>query len=154
LRGADLRLAYLVNIKIDQTTRLDDKWQLVWETLNEGAAGQNLSGADLQQANLTNVQLSQANLSEANLSQSDLWQADLKQANLFKANLREATLSRADFSGANLEGADFGNADLRGADLSKALNLERADLTGARYDENTQWPADFNPQAAGAEPVD
>ncbi len=52
------------------------------------------------------------------------------------------------------EGADLRDIDLRGADLIKA-NLSGADLRGAdlreaKYNANTKWPDDFDPEAAGA----
>ena len=49
------------------------------------------------------------------------------------ADLRTALLS-----GASLQGADLDGADLTDANLSKA-----------EYDQNTVWPAGFDPVAAG-----
>ena len=54
-----------------------------------------------------------------------------------------------DLSGADLTGADLREADLSGADLSGA-DLSGADLTGALADGGTIWPADFDPDVAGA----
>jgi hypothetical protein len=45
------------------------------------------------------------------------------------------------------------NADLRGANLSGSASmadLSRATLTGAKYTSKTEWPPDFDPEAAGA----
>jgi hypothetical protein len=53
---------------------------------------------------------------------------------LASADLREAKLA-----GARLEGASFECADLRGADLA-----------GATWNQDTTWPAGFDPGAAGA----
>lgn len=48
----------------------------------------------------------------------------------------------------NAEGVDFLQADLRGADLSEVVNLEKANLRGAKYDEETRWT--INPDEKGA----
>ncbi len=48
-------------------------------------------------------------------------------------------MSWADLSWADLRGADLGGADLSGADLRMV-----------RYNADTQWPAGFDPVAAGA----
>lgn len=48
----------------------------------------------------------------------------------------------------DLRGTTPSETDLRGADL------RAADLTGAKYDDNTQWPDGFDPEAAGAEKLD
>ena len=80
---------------------------------------------------------------------------------------RGADLRFANLSGANLEGADLRNANLRGADLiaPDLFRLHRrwasffgtywpyprnANLTRAKYDDKTQWPAGFDPVAARA----
>ncbi len=60
--------------------------------------------------------------------------------------------------GADLSGVYLGQANLRHANLQSA-NLSDANLTGtnllaAYYDADTKWPADFDPEAAGARLVD
>lgn len=47
LSGADLSGADLSHARIDDATKLDDKWRLVWEIVDQGTEGQYLSGADL-----------------------------------------------------------------------------------------------------------
>lgn len=89
----------------------------------------NCFGADLNGADLPGINLSGANLREANL---------------FVANLRQANLRES-----NLEGGDLGGANLHGADLRRA-NLSGTDLRGAKYDDDTLWPANFDPSQAGA----
>ena len=93
--------------------------------------------------------------------------ADLAGADLFRVNLKGANLSRANLSGANLSHSplDAGGtlflpfseqdrfslmlgANLSGANLSGA-NLSGANLSGATADQNTRWPDDFDPVAAG-----
>ena len=44
----------------------------------------------------------------------------------------------------NFEGLDLNNADLRDMDLRRAINLEQAILTDAKYDDPNLFPAGFN----------
>jgi uncharacterized protein YjbI with pentapeptide repeats len=67
LRGAHLTGAHLTGAKINDFTRIDDKWRLVWEIVNQGAQGRDLSRADLSEANLRGAKLRGANLVGANL---------------------------------------------------------------------------------------
>ncbi len=89
LSRADLSGVNLSGVKIDKETKVDDKWRQVWEIVNQGAEGKDLSGLDL---------------SRANLRGANLRGADLSGANLRGANLRGANLRGADLSGANLSG--------------------------------------------------
>jgi uncharacterized protein YjbI with pentapeptide repeats len=52
-----------------------------------------------------------------------------------------------------LEGADLSGVYLGQANLSDA-NLTGTNLLAAYYDADTKWPADFDPEAAGARLVD
>jgi uncharacterized protein YjbI with pentapeptide repeats len=101
--------------------------------------------------------------------------ADLRGVVLVHAPLQEAILEEADLSGADLRGADLRKAylgganlagtDLRGADLrvsswwevswgdGRIVPQTTTDLTGARYDAQTRWPAGFDPRKHGAIPV-
>jgi uncharacterized protein YjbI with pentapeptide repeats len=101
---------------------------------NVDLGGADLSGANLQGAYLVGADLGAANLTGANLAKALLWGAHLIGANLDQANL----------SGSGLDRADLSKADLTGADLNGAV------LKGAKYDQNTKWPAGFDPAAAGA----
>jgi uncharacterized protein YjbI with pentapeptide repeats len=66
----------------------------------------------------------------------------------------DATATRVDLSHADLTLASLGNANLRGANLCGAdFNgawLPGTNLTGARYDATTRWPAGFRPERRGA----
>ncbi|MDP6417555.1 MAG: pentapeptide repeat-containing protein [Gammaproteobacteria bacterium] len=55
--------------------------------------------------------------------------------------------------GADLRELDLRNTSLQGLNLTGA-DLSRADLRLARYNEETRWPAGFDPVAAGAVLVD
>lgn len=140
LSGANLNAADLQKARIDHTTQIDGKWQLIWEVMIKKEAGKNLIEADLRgidlnevdlrKANLNRANLSKANLSETNLSEANLSESDLSEANFSGANLGGANLSKAQLSSAYLFRSDLRRADLRGADLSRA-NLSRANLRGA-----------------------
>ena len=58
--------------------------------------------------------------------------------------LRGATLDHLVLLAADLRGAD-----LRGADLRES-RMNRADLRHSLYDEQTLWPAGFDPLGTGA----
>ena len=63
------------------------------------------------------------------------------------ADLSGADLNRADLSGANLSRADLSGANLSWADLRRA-DLRRANLSGAVWNDKTQWPEGFAPPTA------
>ncbi|MCK6624650.1 MAG: pentapeptide repeat-containing protein [Anaerolineae bacterium] len=126
------------------------------------------------EANLEGANLSEANLQYANLSKSDLRMAFLPGANLCYANLREANLYKANLKQADLRGykkrevtkeqavstvtimarsagwlKDYSEDENKYTDLRTA-NLEGIDLNGAKYNNGTIWPEDFDPSKAGA----
>lgn len=77
---------------------------------------------------------------------ADLIGADLRGADLHGASLRGACLVGADLRGADLSMADLTGADLRGADLRSAtlagsIFLTQSQLTSARGDRATTFPA-------------
>jgi uncharacterized protein YjbI with pentapeptide repeats len=86
--------------------------------------GTTLQAADLSRQRLRYAALQGQNLHGARLHRTNLWGADLRGADLRGADLREAVLCRADLTGAKLAGAN---------------------LTHALFDEQTRWPADFDP---------
>ena len=118
-----------------ESNKLDDKWRLVREIVNQPVKDRNLSGADLSDADLSDADLSDADLSDADLSGADLSGADLIDAYLIGADLSGADLSGANLSGANLSGAYLIGANLSDAYLSGAYligaNLSGANLSGA-----------------------
>lgn len=157
LRDANLREANLLGTLVDERTKLDDKWRMVWEIVNQGAEGRTLVDADLSGADLRQAKLARADLSDASLVTANLREADLREANLANAGLDFAELQGADLTGANLAGVDWlfdveldsttriddkwrlaweivsvglPGADLAGVDLSSA-NLHGGKLDGA-----------------------
>ncbi len=94
-------------------------------------------------------------LSGLDLSGLDLQSADFSGSDLYGTKLINTCLHRARFSDrANLAYADLSGADLSGADLRSAIlegaNLDQALTQGLLYDASTQFPAGFDPAAAGA----
>ena len=159
---ANLNLADLAGVKLDDTTQIEEKWRLVWEIVNQGGRNRDLSGADLREADLHEIdlggvmlvgaRLQGANLKDANLSGADLkgaflQNADLTGANLSGANLFEAYLTNtqlpADLVGVNLRKADLQGVDLSGFNLS-GLNLSRADLRGVNLAETDLSQTDLS----------
>jgi hypothetical protein len=125
------------------------------ELLNSYKAGErNFRGAQLEEAvNLEGVTLYEVNLSYASLHRANLSQANLHGAQLNGTVLIEAVLCGANLSKAELYRAYLGEANLQGANLSGA-NLQGADLQGAYlekalYDEQTQFPPNFDPEGKG-----
>ncbi|MCY1018994.1 NACHT domain-containing protein [Pyxidicoccus sp. MSG2] len=106
-------------------------------------------GASLRGADLTGALLRSSFLREANLEGAELHGAFADHAFFDSAKLRRAVLMETDFTGASFVGADMTDAYLQGANLTRAV-LHDAVLKGAAYDDTTQWPAGFDPVAAGA----
>ena len=155
---ANLKDAYLVNANLKEA-------YLSFASLKDAnlsdanLEGAELSEAHLEGANLESANLKKANLTAANLEMAYLFAANLEIAKLFAANLKEANLTVANLEGANLFAANLKEADLsftslKDANLSDAnlegANLKGADLHDATYNDQTIWPAGFNPEEAGA----
>jgi hypothetical protein len=145
-RGIIQQMASLSNDFALDAARIakDEKW------LEDGS----FEGADLWRANLAGSYLRGANLAGTILWRAKLVSANLRKAKLVGADLREATLEGADLREANLEGAELGETNFEGADLRGAnfegTDLMKQNLTGALYDEHTQWPEGFDPTPKGA----
>ena len=108
---------------LGEDARLDPKWRLVWELVNEGAGGRDLRGADLAGANLTGANLDGADFTDADLRGADLTEASLIGADLTAAMLDEDTqlegksqlvweINSQGAAGRNLAGADLAGARL------------------------------------------
>lgn len=107
-----------------------------------------LSDTDLRESSLIRTELSGANLSRANLASADLSRANLAIANLQGANLTGACLNKACLTAANLDKVDLRYANLTGTYLI-GVDLSQANLNGALYDDDTDFPPDFDPINAG-----
>ena len=108
----------------------------------------NLSYADLRESCLTRADLSGANLSSTNFACADLSKVNFALAQLTEANLNGACLNKAYLTGANLTKADLSYSSLAGTYLIGA-DLSEAKLIGAFYDNDTSFPANFDPISAG-----
>jgi uncharacterized protein YjbI with pentapeptide repeats len=100
----------LRNAKIDTNTVTDAKTRLIWEIVNPGVAGRNLSSRDLRDAVLV-----RGDLSSCILTNTDFSLSFLIEANLSNANLTDARLFGVDLTSANLSGSDLTRANLRTA---------------------------------------
>lgn len=160
LRGAHLDFARLKACWADETTRFDQKWQIVMQVLTPpspaafyrnrdfrrvdfcGARlfGADLSGSDLRGAILDDVYLRNVTIdSHTRLDEKWrlVWQIHNQEAE--RRILDDCDLGKADLSGTILRGASLRRANLTGANLSFALfndaiqvpDAERPDLSGA-----------------------
>lgn len=100
---------------------------------------------DLRDKDLKGMYFGGAYLIGTNLAGAALDRSCFVKANLGGANLFEASLVRSDFLDTNLSMACLVKADLRGAILSGA------NLRGAKYSSETQWPVSFDPEATGCQ---
>ncbi|MFB2833944.1 pentapeptide repeat-containing protein [Floridanema evergladense] len=110
LSGANLSGSYLSLTKINEETKLDSKWRLVWEIVNQEVEGRDLSNADLSNANLKFAKLNGARLVKAQLQSTELSNTKLAKANLIGADLTNARLLEADLTDADLSGTKVKNA--------------------------------------------
>jgi hypothetical protein len=69
--------------------------------------------------------------------------------NLRGADLSGMDLGRMGLGRLDLRGANLRNVALENSDLSES-NLRGTHLRGARYNRDTRWPAEFDPQRHGA----
>ncbi|MBF2070245.1 pentapeptide repeat-containing protein, partial [Fischerella thermalis] len=70
LRGANLSGANLKSVKINQATKLDYKWRLVWEILNHKNKHTDLRNADFEDANLQGADLRNTDLSNVKFTRA------------------------------------------------------------------------------------
>jgi len=163
LSGADLTDAcldhtLLKDMIIDNNTKMNQKYYLIWEITNKGLGNRNLSGQDLSRANLSGLNLKKAILENTNLAQANLKNTKLQRAILTGAILTEANLTTAKLTGANLKGAEFTKSTIVNANFAKA-NFGNTDLsqtrtkltnvstlTGAYYNDETKFPEGFDPK--------
>ena len=125
-------------------------------------------GKDLQKAKATLARLMNANLSETNFSKSVFHAANFEGANLTRTNFENSSLDGSYFfdvitNNTNLKSTYLNGAIFEGkfgpfTDLQKAnvmgANFKNADMTnmnlsGAIYNEYTDFPYKFNPASKG-----
>ena len=131
LGGANLSDVNLQNTIINENTKLNSRWHLAWDIVNNPSARRYLSDVDLSGINLRGAALKDADLSDANLNHTDL-----RDANLIRANLSGAVLIRANLSGADLRNAKVENT--RFADNPGISESLRRDLIaqGAVFEDS------------------
>ena len=101
--------------------------------------GAQLTGMNFKDAEIYWASLFMANLDEANFENAGLQGANLIQASCVRTNFRNANLGRDNLGG---------STQLQGANLTGAI-LNKANLEGAEYDENTLFPKGFHPTSHG-----
>jgi hypothetical protein len=138
VRAADVQAAMTV---LSRRMNPDPEWPLYLSRTD--LRGLHLARADLSGTLCRHGNLARAWLRGTNMDDCDLTDTDLRDANLVQVSLVNATLVGAHLKGADLRGANLRGADLRGADM-RAIHLRETALTGAKADEQTKWPADFD----------
>lgn len=116
--------------------------------------GARFNGATLNNVGLRNADFSSASLAGVRATNLDLHGSSfddtvLTRANLVGARLTGMTITRTDFSDAVLSGASFRSTRLSDIDFTRVA-LANIDLTAARYDCFTRFPAGFSPARHGA----
>jgi hypothetical protein len=116
----------------------------------------------------------QKDLSDADLRDRDMSGFSLVGKNFKGADIRGADLRGADLSGANLHGAKLNGADLRGAKMDKTplypsetlyppiplgpiypdATISRTGFSEAKYDSETKWPRNIDPETLSAVKVE
>lgn len=145
--------------------RRDEERSLAAPRLDLSAT--DLRGSDLRGANLQRVLLNKSSLAEAHVERAHLDNARLAEADLRKAHLDHAFLPGAVIVNALLQGTNLSESDLRAANLTAAkvdrntrlvntrleganlrwVELHKARYGGLSYDEHTEWPESFSPEA-------
>jgi uncharacterized protein YjbI with pentapeptide repeats len=118
--------AYLKSTLVNETTKLNDKWRLVWEIVKQGGPHRDLIGMDLSHANLQGTNLNRAKLVGTQLQYANLSKVSLMDASLIGANLTNAKLLGANLLGANLSDADLGGAEVEKAQFGYNLGISSA----------------------------
>lgn len=133
-----------------------------------------LTGATFEGCSLKNCNFRGAMLKNAYFRQSDLTGSNFQEATIERTSFSSSTLNQVNFEGLDLSsvqlhelklreanlrnvrgvwfiyGADFFGADLRGANFSQAIDFTPANFRKSKYDQHTQWHANFDPKARGA----
>lgn len=120
----------------------------------------NLEDAQLEGADLNGLLIEWTNLRRANVRGFSLYwggmvEVDLEGADLEAANLRGTWLWRVNFRSCNLRRVDLRNSYSGGRSavcgcIFEGANLDGAQLENCWFDEQTVWPAGFDPVARGA----
>jgi uncharacterized protein YjbI with pentapeptide repeats len=131
LSGANLKYAKLHRTQI-QKAIIDEKWYLVWDVVNNGAEGRDLSEADLSEADLSEANFKNGNLIGTDLSGAILNGSDLSWTDLSGANFRKANLA-----GANFDWADFSKADLSEVEGFGSITCRGANFSGTSFRQTT-----------------
>ncbi|MBS9390056.1 MAG: pentapeptide repeat-containing protein [Dolichospermum sp. WA123] len=140
--GADLTDAYLdytclKGMIIDNNTKMNQKYYLIWEITNKELENRNLSGQDLSKANLSGATLTKADLRGADLTEADLRRAKLECANLRGANFKSSKIAKANFAEANFCDTDLSQTHNKLTTVST--------LKDAYYNDETKFPEGLHP---------
>lgn len=158
-KGKDLQMRDFSNKPLDGAN-FEDANLFLAKFVNASLAKANFQGADLTSASLDGAKAAGADFRGATLKSAGMQAADFSGANFQDTDLGNISFQNSKLVGANLRGAkgiaDVQKADLRGADLCGAVftctayYMEGCKLKGAKFNQNTRWPAGFDVAASGA----
>lgn len=144
LNGADFSDAVLSNTDFSKASLKRAIFRgAVFKYVYGGDA--DFSGADFRETNFTG-QFNGADFSKANFegitakSEFGFYNAKFRGANFKNSKGWKGDFYNCDMTGADLRGANFRGAKFSGDTI----------LRNALYDDDTSWPNDFDPKAAGA----
>jgi len=115
-------------------------------------AGQEFPGNDLNERDLSGFSLPGKNFRGAYFVRANLRGAKLHGANLTHAWLTDADLRGTHFDAIELYPSNtlFPSDTLRLGPIQPEADMNGAHLSGAKYDDDTRWPSNIDPEAAGA----
>jgi hypothetical protein len=158
-KGKDLPMRDFSNKPLDGAN-FEDANLFLAKFVNASLAKANFQGADLTSASFSQAKAAGADFRAAIFKATGLQSANFSGANFQDTDLGNSSFQNSNLAGANLRGAkgigDVQKADLRGADLRGAVftctayYMEGCRLKGAKFDQNTKWPAGFDFAASGA----
>lgn len=98
--GTSMKHVKLHGSKIDDETKFEPKWKLVWQIVNNQLDGSEIAYKDLSNANLANASLNGTDCTQTNFNGADLYSVSFRDAELFGARFIGAVLDGVDFTGA------------------------------------------------------
>jgi uncharacterized protein YjbI with pentapeptide repeats len=148
LKGIDLEKANLSNVNfqgtlINEDTKIEPKWLLVWKIVNQGLDNENLSQIQfnetvLKESHLKNVVFRKALFSLVNLDRAKLTAIDFSHATLNHVNLDKANLNDL-----NIQEALFDRVSLCETNLNQ-INFSKSHLQEVNFTESTLTEVDFS----------
>jgi hypothetical protein len=140
------------------TSATDEQVVRIYKSISEEGVIEQ-ANSDWSDTHIVSMRFSFANFSGANFRKtyfeeaafihSDLSGADFTDANVSMTRFAQTDLTGAIFGKADVEACQFDHCNLSGVDLSQVKNADLAYWYACVYDENTKFPAHFDPTNHG-----